>query len=94
MASRKSGQKMGDSNKNKNDLDWLDQLREGFSGYAEDVPSDWKTVKQLAKESGMSEVHTRKLVAKGIEDGTVDVRKFKIQTITRLMPVPHYRQKK
>ena len=93
MANRKGGQKVGNSNKNKNDLGWLDQLREEFSGHAEDVPDGWKTVKQLAKETGMSEVHTRKLVAKGIESGTVDVRKFKIQTITRLMPVPHYRQK-
>ena len=94
MANRKGGQKVGNSNKNKNDLDWLDQLREEFSGHAEDVPDEWKTVKQLAKEIGMSEVHTRKVLAKGIEIGTVDVRKFKIQTITRLMPVPHYRQKK
>ncbi len=85
---------MARANKNKNNLDWLNQLRKEFSGPPESIPDGWLTVKQLAKESGMSEVHTRKVVAKGIENGTVEVKKFKIQTITRLMPVPHYKEKK
>tara|TARA_R110002110_G_scaffold188190_2_gene396026 strand:- start:674 stop:934 length:261 start_codon:yes stop_codon:yes gene_type:complete len=85
---------MARTNKNKNNLDWLNQLREEFSGGPVTVPAGWLTVKQLAKESGMSEVHTRKVVAKGVENGTVEVKKFKIQTITRLMPVPHYKEKK
>lgn len=85
---------MARTNKNKNNLDWLNQLREEFSGRPVSVPDGWKTIKQLAKESGMSEVHTRKVVATGIENGTVEVKKFKIKTITRLMPVPHYKEKK
>jgi hypothetical protein len=85
---------MAHTNKNKNDLGWLSQLREEFSGGAVTVPDGWLTVKQLAKESGMSEVHTRRVVAKGIENGTVEAKKFKIETGLRLMPVPHYREKK
>ena len=86
---------MAHSGKNKNDLDWLENLRIESIREPEEVPEGWKTMRQISAESELSESYCRSLVLKGVESGRVESRKFRIKTMgTRIMPVPHYRNVK
>lgn len=56
------------------------------------VPEGWKTIRQIAEETGRSVCSTHKHV-KGLAcEGKVEVRKFMVPTDSRgYYPVPHYR---
>jgi len=84
---------MAHSRKNKDDISWLDKLRNEVTHQAEEVPEGWHTVKEMAEKLNLSDSQTRKIVFKGIEMGSVETRKFRIKTAQRSYPVPHYRNK-
>jgi hypothetical protein len=48
------------------------------------------TSAEIAKASGASDVHGRAMLRKAVENGYFKVKKFRIQTGSRIMPVPHY----
>lgn len=55
------------------------------------VPEDWKTMREIAAELGLSTVHTSHFV-RDLGDA-VECRKFRIKTGNKVYPVPHYRIK-
>ncbi len=73
--------------------DLLARLRAAQAGAAEKVPHGWHTTRELAARWKLSESHTRKLVEKGEADGLLEVRKFRTQQRTRVLAVPHYRER-
>ncbi len=73
--------------------DLLDRLRAAQSGAAEKVPHGWHTTRELAVRWNLSESHTRKLVEKGAATGLLEVRKFRTQQTTRVLAIPHYRER-
>lgn len=72
---------------------WSEALA-GYSNFTvQAVPDEWKTSIRIAEETGMSETHTRRIISKAMREGRVEMRKFRIQTGSRLYAAPHYRIK-
>jgi predicted signal transduction protein with EAL and GGDEF domain len=72
---------------------WAEALA-GYSNFIlQTVPDDWKTSIRIAEETGLSETHTRRIISKAMREGRVEMRKFRIQTGSRLYAAPHYRIK-
>lgn len=57
--------------------DWASVIQEVFIGKADVVPPEWKTVKQIAKEQGVSKEHMSRLVTKLVSLGKVEMKKFR-----------------
>ena len=57
----------------------------------DEVPKDWYTATEIAKQIGRSQPHTSKLLRTGVSDGSVERRDYRIKTGNRLYPVGHYR---
>jgi predicted transcriptional regulator len=69
----------------------LKSLKEAIACQPETVPKGWKTMSQLATEWGISIAHAIRLIRKGIDMGTVEQRKFRIQNGRRgVYPTWHY----
>ena len=84
---------MAHPRKNKDDISGLEKLRQEVTHQAEEVPEGWRTIKELSDELKLSDSQTRKIILKGLEMGSVETRKFRINTALRAYPVPHYRSK-
>ena len=70
----------------------LKSLKEAIACQPEPVPDGWKTMAQLASDWGTSVSHAIRLIRKGIDIGTVEQRKFRIQNGRRgVYPTWHYR---
>jgi len=70
--------------------EWFDVLAAANSGDDDEVPEGWKTVREIAAETGYSEHHTWKQLRQLHEQGKIERRRFKICTGTTVRPVPHY----
>lgn len=74
-------------------MSWLKELQKELQE-TDKVPPGWKTVKQWAKEDGLSVAYTAKLLDLAVIKGRAERHPFRI-----LMPsgmvrtVPHYRRK-
>lgn len=55
------------------------------------VPSDWLTIKQIAKLWRKSESYTAVLVGKLLDSGKVQERDFRIRMRKMVRSVPHYK---
>lgn len=82
---------MANTNKNKINVDWVNDLRRHMESSEDEVPEDWKSVKAIAVSMGVSETHARRAIRVAFEKGEVKMRKFRITAGTRIYPVPHYR---
>tara|TARA_B100001123_G_C15083587_1_gene936714 strand:+ start:459 stop:644 length:186 start_codon:yes stop_codon:yes gene_type:complete len=60
----------------------------------EDPGPDWKTTTQIADEMGTSVSHASNKIRIAVRAGGVEMRKFLIDTGSKIYPVPHYRMKK
>ena len=69
----------------------LKSLKDAIACQPEQVPKGWKTMAQLASEWGTSVSHAIRLIRKGIDLGTVEQRRFRIQNGRRgVYPTWHY----
>ena len=78
---------------NKDNLGWLEGLRDSVKGAPDVVPDEWRSTAQCAKDLGLSVSYTSKILRAGIKDGTVETRKFRVNAGTRIYPTPHFRFK-
>lgn len=58
---------------------------------ADDVPEGYYTLKQIAKGINKSLPTASRMIEKHLENGTVEVRMFRIDTNRGIYPVKHYR---
>lgn len=82
---------MAHSHKNKIDVSWVHQLAEAARAQAEEPPEGFLTAQQIADETGITYSHVRRLIRENVKQGTIEVRKFRIEAGDRLYPVKHYR---
>jgi hypothetical protein len=71
--------------------DWLGILSSAGKKVPDEVPPGFKTVAQIAKETGKSNCQTNKTLREAVKLGLVERRKFVITTGYKLYPVPHFR---
>ena len=71
--------------------DWLAVLARASLKTADEVPEGYKTVAQIAKETGKSNSRTNKTLREAVKQGLVETRRFNIPTGDKLYPVPHFR---
>jgi hypothetical protein len=72
----------------------LRQLKDAVTNMPEVVPNGWKTAWELQDEWNFSVAHTGRLIRAGIDNGILEMRKFRIATERRgAFPTPHYRKK-
>jgi hypothetical protein len=83
---------MADSNKYKIDLKWIKALETEISDQ-NTPPSEWKTCRQIAVETGKSYSFTSFLLRTALLKGDVEMKKFKVDTGVKFYPVPHYKIK-
>jgi len=82
---------MGNTRKSEDNLNWAKLLAEERRVPAEDVPSGWKTTRDIAAEQGRSVSHTSALLRDAVREGRVEVKRFSVDVGPRTYPVPHYR---
>ena len=70
--------------------EWFDILAAANSGDADEVPAGWKTVREIAAETGFSDHHVWKRLRSLHEAGKIERRRFRICTGTTIRPVLHY----
>jgi predicted transcriptional regulator len=71
--------------------DWLAVLAQASKQIADEVPEGFKTVAQIAKETGKSNSQTAKYLREAVNLGLVEDAKFKVATGNKIYPVPHFR---
>jgi hypothetical protein len=70
----------------------LHALRDALNtGHVDTVPDGWMTTEQWAAAWGLSRPHAGSLLKQGTAAGTVELRRFRIETGSKVYPVPHYR---
>jgi len=70
--------------------EWFDVLSAANYGNADEVPEGWKTVREIAAETGYSGHHVWKRLRQLHEAGKIERRRSRICTGTTIRPVPHY----
>jgi hypothetical protein len=76
-------------------VDLLDEVVSSVRSLAKPdvVPQGWYTTKQMASHADLSVSRMEKLVIAGVSAGTLETKKFRVQTSTgRFFPTPHYRK--
>ena len=68
-------------------------MTQASQGTADEVPSGFKTIAEIAKETGKSDSQTRKYIREAVKMGLVEEAKFKVATGNKLYPTPHFRIK-
>jgi len=82
------------SRKNKDNLKWLDDLRDVVvKGRIDEVPDGWKTNLEWSVEWAMSESQTRKMLKAAVISGSANDRVFKVKRGVRIYPVLHWKKK-
>jgi predicted transcriptional regulator len=71
--------------------DWLKVLASAGKRVADEVPPGFKTVAQIAKETGKSNSQTNKHLREAVKLGLVETRKFNVPAGEKLYPTPHFR---
>jgi predicted transcriptional regulator len=71
--------------------DWLAVLAKASKQIADEVPEGFKTVAQIAKETGRSNSQTAKYLREAVKVGLVEERRLKVPTGNKLYPTPHFR---
>lgn len=57
--------------------DWAAALQEAFQRKADVIPPGWKTVKEIAKEQGVSKEHVSRIVTRLVKMGRAEMKKFR-----------------
>lgn len=68
----------------------LERLRAATSPVPDEVPAGWRTSTEWAEKFNLSESHTRKLLARGVRNGGVKSKSFRVASGGRRMPVHHF----
>jgi len=70
-------------------------MKKPSSSQCEKVPCGWYSREALMKKWNTSQSHTLSLIRSGMEQGIVEMKRFRIRrTANCVYPVPHYREKK
>lgn len=70
----------------------LRKLESSLSVQVEEVPAGFKTCEAWATEFGKSRSYTHKLLTNGVSQGIMERKRIRIESGSRIYPVPHYRQ--
>lgn len=74
-----------------------DEIEKVFRAYVQRrdlpdvVPSEWFTARDMAKHKGVDIREAQRAIRSGLDAKTLETKKFKIATGTRVYPVSHYR---
>lgn len=74
--------------------DWAKVLKRALSGEPDKVPKGWKTTEQICAEVDRAPRTVRQCLIAGVKSGTIEVKRFRIQCGSRVVPVNHYREVK
>jgi predicted transcriptional regulator len=58
----------------------------------QEVPKGWKTTAEIAREIGLSESQTNKLLRDAVQKGTMERKEFRIDTGGMMRPIRHYKE--
>ena len=61
----------------KKKVSWAEAIQAAFRQEADEVPPEWKTLKQVAAELGMNPQHVCKMMARLIKTGRAEVQNFR-----------------
>ena len=59
--------------------DWAAALQEAFERKADVIPPGWKTVREIARDQGVSKEHVSRIVTKLVKMGRAEMKKFRTQ---------------
>lgn len=71
--------------------EWADAIAQSLSKKTQPVPKGFYTQKEIAKKLKKKATQTKTYIQDLLNEGKVEMMKFKIQTNTKPYPVPHYR---
>jgi predicted transcriptional regulator len=71
--------------------DWLAVLSMASARTPDVVPAGYKTIDQLAAETGASITTTRTRIRAAVKAGAVECQKFNVQSGQKTYPTSHYR---
>jgi hypothetical protein len=81
---------MGNTRKAKGDLGWAELLSDARRT-VDEVPEEWKSVRQISQETGYSNAHVAKLLKIAVEEGRAERRRFHVDQGYRTYPSNHFR---
>lgn len=71
--------------------EWLAILAKAGRKKVEHVPDGWKTVIEIAEETGRSKSHTAKMLNEAFESGAIERKEFVVDRRSKIQSVPHFR---
>jgi predicted transcriptional regulator len=72
--------------------DLLSRLAEALQAKVDEVPAEWRTAEQIAREAGKAPQTACRYLREGMRAGLIESRTFRIHSGARIYPVPHYRE--
>ena len=71
--------------------EWADAIARSMAKNVDEVPEGFYTSKQIAKMTGKGISRTKQIIEKLVQEGTAEMKTFKIQTSSKQCPIPHYK---
>ena len=71
--------------------EWADAIARSMAKNVDEVPEGFYTSKQIAQMTGKGISRTKEIIEKLIQEGTAEMKMFKIQAANRQCPIPHYK---
>lgn len=83
---------MAHTNKNKDAIDWIDGLAQGLGREGDEVPEGWLNARQIGAKINRSRETAARHARLGVDAGRLKMRKFRIKSGDRILPIPHYKE--
>ena len=71
--------------------EWADAMAKSIAKNVDEIPEGFYTSRQIAKMTGRGISSTKALIERLVNEGTAEMKTFKIQTASKQCPIPHYK---
>jgi len=71
--------------------EWANAIARSMAKNVDEIPEGFYTSRQIAKMTGRGISSAKALIEKLVNEGTAEVKIFKIQTASKQCPIPHYK---
>lgn len=71
--------------------EWAEAIARSMANNVDEIPEGFYTTKQIAKMRGRGISGTKVIIQKLVQEGTAEMKMFRIPYANRYGPIPHYK---